>query len=341
LLANDDPLVRIRAELVGLVATTWTDPTFRHDEGRARLEVLRERALAVGSQELADRCDLMIGLIVFFGGQTEAFREIALRLLPRVDGMPLGERRSIGFGIAASLSWGPLPVAEATDIPDQVERIHGDSMLGRIRAQLLRAALRSMADDGPGFDEAVARYDALHVELGDEAARFINAQPRAEALWRLGRVDEAMRWGLGAKEAYDRLGETGANSTTTALTAYYAIELGESERATSLLDDARAMASPDDFAAHVPIGWGTALLASARGDHASAIEEIERALGMIRPTDYLTYHAETERVHWKVLGAAGRPEEAGVAFDEALAMFERKGDVASAHRLVEERSREP
>ena len=52
---------------------------------------------------------LSIGLIVFFGGNTKAFQEIARGLLPRVDEMKLGERRAIAFGISAALAWGPLP----------------------------------------------------------------------------------------------------------------------------------------------------------------------------------------------------------------------------------------
>ena len=101
------------------------------------------------------------------------------------------------------------------------------------------------------------------------------------------------------------------------------------------------MASPDDFAAHVPIGWSTALLASARGDHATAMDEIERAYELIRVTDYVTYRAETQRVRGKLLVAAGRVGEADAAFEEALAVFEGKGDVASARRLADERSAGP
>ena len=98
------------------------------------------------------------------------------------------------------------------------------------------------------------------------------------------------------------------------------------------------MASPDDFAAHVPIGWAAALLASARGDHATAMDEIERAHELIRVTDYVTGQAETQRVRGKLLAAAGRIDESDAAFDEALALFEGKGDVASARLFAEERS---
>jgi tetratricopeptide (TPR) repeat protein len=158
-----------------------------------------------------------------------------------------------------------------------------------------------------------------------------------ESLWRLRRVDDAIRWGLEAKAALDAIGDTGANSTGSALTGYYAADTGSPDTARELLVVARAYASPDDFAAHVPIGWAAALLASLDGDHDAALAEIGRSLELIRPTDYLTFHAETERVHGKILFAAGRHQEATAAFDAALEMYERKGDVASARRLKDER----
>ena len=333
----DDELIRIRAELVRLSARSWTDPTMRHSETLAQLEELSRDAERLGSQELADRCELAKGLMLFFGGRSQAHREIALRLLPRVHEMRFPDRRAVGFGIVASLTWGPVPVHEAADTPVQVEWIHEGSLLGRSRAQLWRAMLRAMADDGPGFDDASAQLDAILGELGDDSIRYSNTQPRVESLWRLRRVDEAIRWGLETKRVYDAAGETGANSTTTALTAYYAVESGSPDLARELLVEARSMASPDDMAAHVPIGWAAALLASLAGDHDGALAEIERALELIRPTDYLTFQAETERVHGKVLFAAGRRDEATAAFDAALEMYERKGDVASARRLAEER----
>ena len=60
-------------------------------------------------------------------------------------------------------------------------------------------------------------------------------------------------------------------------------------------------------------------------------------LEWIGTTDYITFHAETERVHAKVLLAAGRRDDAATAFDAAIAICERKGDVASARHLIDER----
>jgi class 3 adenylate cyclase len=335
--ASRDPLIRMRAEIVRLAASTWIDPTFRHETVRARLEELRERALAVGSQELADRCDLFIGLILFFGGRTDGYREIAMRLLPRVHEMKLTDRRAVGFGLASSMNWGPLPVDQAWEVPDLIEGIYEHSLLGKARAHMLRLALSAMADDERGFEEARATVETLHRELGTE--HVPNPQLLLESLWRLRRTDEAVRVGLATKAIYDRTGEMGANATLTPLTAYYAIEASSPDLAERLLVSARAMASPDDFASHVPISWVSALLASEAGDHGRAIAAIEPALATIRETDYVTFEAETERVYGKVLAAAGRDAEATAAFDRALALFDRKGDVASARRLRAELSR--
>jgi len=338
--SSEDPLVRIRAEAVRLAAVLWTDPTSLFVEVRTRFEELHEQARRLGSQEIADRCELAVAQIAFFDGHIEDFNRIARGLLPRVGTMNLAERRVIAFAFASSLAWGPEQVSQATDTPDVIERIYEGSLLGRAVAQMTRTIPRSMADDGPGFDETIEQLDALYRDLGDPSLRYLNAQPRLEALWRLGRGEEAVEWGTAAKGAYDRIGETGSNSTITAMTAYYAIQTRSLDLGAGILRDARAMASSDDFATHVPIAWGAALLASARDDHETALAEIGRAFELIVPTDYLTFHGETERVHWQVLLAAGREAEADAAFDEALAMYERKGDVASIRRLREQRDRD-
>ena len=97
------------------------------------------------------------------------------------------------------------------------------------------------------------------------------------------------------------------------------------------------MAADDDFAAQVPIDWAEARLASERSEHERALEFVDAAAALLVPTDYLIFQAETERVRGHVLVAAGRVPEASQAFDAAIAMFERKGDVASARRVAEQR----
>ncbi|MGZ8614389.1 MAG: tetratricopeptide repeat protein [Actinomycetota bacterium] len=83
----------------------------------------------------------------------------------------------------------------------------------------------------------------------------------------------------------------------------------------------------------MPIGWASGLVASARGDHGEALGAIDGAIALVRETDYLNFHADTLRIRGQVLWAAGRRDEAEAAFDEARAMWEHKGNVASIQRM--------
>jgi tetratricopeptide (TPR) repeat protein len=135
------------------------------------------------------------------------------------------------------------------------------------------------------------------------------------------------------KAHLDARHETGNNSTITALLATFLAETGEFDEAWAMTEAARAMSSPDDFGALVPVGWASGLIASASGQHDAALAALDEALALIRETDYLNFHADTLRIRGQVLWAAGRRDEAEASFAEALALFERKGNVASARRM--------
>ena len=338
LLEGTDDAVKIRARLVTLSVREQTDPTWRFEDSEHTLLALREEAARLADQTVIDRCELSYGRLHFFGGDTNTYRETALRLLPRVDQLPVLDRRSVAFGLSGAVAWGPVPVDEGMASAEDIERIHGGSLLGRIRAAFWRAMIDAMRDDANGYDAVTSELEAMCDELGDAKLRYLNGQISAECMWRLGRVDDAIDWGLAVKAVYDDLGETGANSTMTALTAYYACHRGSFELAEELLPAARTMAADDDFAAQVPIDWAEARLASARGEHERALEFVDAAATLLVPTDYLMFEAETERVRGHVLVAAGRVPEASQALDAAIAMFDRKGDVASAHRVAEQRT---
>jgi tetratricopeptide (TPR) repeat protein len=335
---TEDPAIRIRAQLVTLSVREQTDPSWRFDDSERPLIALREEAARLGNQMVIDKIELSYARLRFFGGDSNNYRETARRLLPRVEQLPVLDRRQVAFGLAAAVTWGPVPVDEGTASAEDIERIHGGSLLGRIRAAFWRSMIDSMRDDLQAYDAVTAELDAMYDELGDTRLRFLNGQIQAESMWRLGRVDAAIDWGLAVKAVYDELGETGANSTMTGLAAYYACHRGSYELAEELLPAARAMAADDDFAALVPIGWAEARLASSRGEYERALESVDTAAALLVPTDYLTFKAETERVRGHVLVAAGRVAEGTQAFDASIVMFERKGDVASAHRVAEQRT---
>ena len=136
------------------------------------------------------------------------------------------------------------------------------------------------------------------------------------------------------KALMDRIGETGNNATITAELATYLAESGSVEEAAMYIEQARAITSPDDFGATVPIGWAAGLVASVRGEHDTAVAALDEALRTVRQTDYLNFTADTLRIHGQILWAAGRSDEAEHSFDEAATLWTHKGNVADLDRLA-------
>jgi predicted negative regulator of RcsB-dependent stress response len=59
----------------------------------------------------------------------------------------------------------------------------------------------------------------------------------------------------------------------------------------------------------------------------------DEAVDIFEGTDSLVYQGDGHEVRGQVLQAAGRGGDARAAFEEALARYERKGNVVSAARV--------
>jgi tetratricopeptide (TPR) repeat protein len=76
-----------------------------------------------------------------------------------------------------------------------------------------------------------------------------------------------------------------------------------------------------------------ALCAAREGRLDDAVVLADRAVLTAERTDQLVFHAEVLVDRATVLARAGRTDEAARSLAEALALYERKGDVAAAVRL--------
>jgi class 3 adenylate cyclase/tetratricopeptide (TPR) repeat protein len=332
--AAEAPGLRIRASVYRVIAQSGTDPDLDFEAARASFASSLAEAEALGDEDAITTCLLRLAQFEFFLGQCRVQREMCERLVPRIGRMSMEERVLVVWGFNSDAYWGSQPVADGMRSVDTIRSILGDGVVGRQKADELIGWLSAMSDRGADFDAALDRVDRAWADLGDPDARFwAGGQQRSESLWRLGRPTEAIDWLRGDKRYLDARGETAFNSTVTALLATYLAESGKLDDAASLIPDARAMAASDDFATHVLVGWAQALVLSAGGDHETALAAIDESLRRILPTDYLTITADTIRIRGRVLLAAGRRAEAEAAFDEALGLFERKGNVASMRRL--------
>ncbi|MGE5461509.1 MAG: tetratricopeptide repeat protein, partial [Solirubrobacterales bacterium] len=184
--------------------------------------------------------------------------------------------------------------------------------------------------------EEAARSDALWEEIGNPGLEVNRYESRGEGMTYLGRFEEAERAFRRGVEIFDSLGETGFNSTMTALHASALCRLGRFDEAQAEADRSRDLAAQDDFASQVQWRSALAWVRSARGEHEEAIRLIVEATEIAAPTDYLEIQAGTAAVRGLVMRAAGRSEEARSAFEDALARYERKGAVPLVRRIRDE-----
>ena len=134
-------------------------------------------------------------------------------------------------------------------------------------------------------------------------------------------------------ELWDALGETGFNSTMTALLASVLCDLGRFDEAEANVERSRELSADDDFASQAAWRMAQARVLSHRGEHDEALRLADEALAINERTDYLTWQGESDEVRGMVLAAAGRTDEAREAYGRALERLERKGVVPAVERV--------
>ena len=107
--------------------------------------------------------------------------------------------------------------------------------------------------------------------------------------------------------------------------ARYLADAGRIDEAAAFVAEARAMATPDDFATRAEIESANASLALARGDPGAALAANAAQIDAFVTTDYIMGMADAVRRRGEILHHLGQGEEADAALDEALAMYDRKG----------------
>jgi tetratricopeptide (TPR) repeat protein len=335
--ATEWPALGIRARVFLSFTESSTDPTLSQVRMEQHLGSLLAEAEALGDDQAIVACLLGVGQVASWLGETRRQREISERLLARLDDVGIGYRGWVAAGFRTEAYWGATPVDEAFAEVETARRIVGDNVVHGLVCDAIVIGLLVMADRQADATLALERYRRSVAEFPDGIPLSM-AQILAEALWRLGRPTEAIDELRLDNERRTARGETGINSTTTGRLAHYLAESGEIEAATATLDDARAMSAADDIATLMEIAWTTAILARMRGDLDAAIGAIDEAIDILRPTDALNHLAEILELRGHILASAGERAQAAATLDEAMTLFERKGNVLGARLLREWRA---
>ena len=150
--------------------------------------------------------------------------------------------------------------------------------------------VETLAGDTPAAEAAARRTCQLLEQLGEAGFRSLAAGQLASSLYALGRLDEAERWTQAAEE----------------------------------------LASGDDVLSNMLWRQVRAKLLGRGGRHADAEGLAREAVGFGEETDMLNWHGNALTDLAEVYVLAQRPEEGRARLEQALALYERKGNVVSA-----------
>jgi tetratricopeptide (TPR) repeat protein len=189
--------------------------------------------------------------------------------------------------------------------------------LGRFgEARALLAELRAeLADRGGGISLAGAMgHDSVDVELlaGDPAA--------------------AAELGAEGCRLFDELGEKGFQSTAAGKLAQALYALDRLEEADTWAGRAAELGASDDALTQMLWRQMRAKVLARRGEHAEAERRAREAVAIAEDTDWLDGQGDVYADLAEVLSLADRPKEATEALEQALARYERKGNVVMAQR---------
>jgi len=244
--------------------------------------------------------------------------------------------------LAGTASWGAAPVEEGIRRIDAILERAGGHRLVESSALTTRGALAAQLGR---FDEAratIARGRRILDELGQTVLHAATAQE-------VGRVEmlaedpvSAEREFRAGYETLERLGERAYLSTVAAMVADALYEQGRLEEAHRFTQISEEASDPGDLASQISWRMTRGRILARRGEPEEGERLVRDAVTLAEGTDFLDTHADTLMGLADVLEVGGRREEAAVAIERALKLYERKGATVLAdrarHRLADVRT---
>jgi class 3 adenylate cyclase/predicted ATPase len=309
-----------------------------HPEGVEELRRVAEQALPE-LEELGDELGLAKAwrriadvhwMVNHWSEQAQALEQALVHARRAGD-----EREAAGalMRLPMSLYYGPMPVPEATARAQAILEQAQGARVVQSTALVCLAALHAMSGR---FEEArplLAQGRAISDELGFRVwvAGFSLAAGDIELL-----ADDpvaAERELRRGYEALETMGERALLATVAAELARAVCAQARYEEAEQLTSVSEELARPLDVSAQ--IAWRTvrATCIAARGELADAEAVAREALRAAEQTDDLNRQARVLVALADIVRPAGREAEAASLEEQALALFERKGNVVLAERV--------
>jgi class 3 adenylate cyclase/tetratricopeptide (TPR) repeat protein len=328
-----DRALALRARLVYVADIGQIDPAFTLEWGLSECRAALTELESIGDEAGIREGKLEVARHLFYLGDSEACRKISLDLVPGARALAFPERRAIATNLAIACYFGPTPPDEALSLVEDAHGLISESLISQAQHATMRSALLAMKGHAEESRAEARRANELWDEVSSPGPRRTTYQALGEAERFLGRSDLAAQLFRRGVEQLSASGETGFNSTMTALLALALCDLGDFDEAENHVVRSRELAAEDDFATQSAWRMALARILSYRGTHGTAVELAEEGVSIVDPTDYIAWQGEAHEIRGNVLLAAGRRDEAKAALRESLARYERKGVVPSAERV--------
>jgi class 3 adenylate cyclase/tetratricopeptide (TPR) repeat protein len=312
-----------------------TDPDSSHAKARAELEA----AIRV-FEEHDDKAGLARALSVggilrlWRGGAADAIEELerAARYARDAGDRPQ-EVQTLQFVLLALL-YGPTPVATALEQVEDIRRRTEGARRLEVTILRTRAHLEAMRGDFDAARELIAKAKALAEELGLVtilAAGVLRSAGEIELL--AGDFPAAQRVLRAACETLEREGDWGHFASLAPLLADTFLAQGHGAEAAEPVEVAKRWALADDTDAQISLLRIGGKLAAERGSLEEAEALARQATERAAQSDDLNNHALALADLAEVLELTGAREEAAASLEQALALYERKGNVVMAEQM--------
>jgi class 3 adenylate cyclase/tetratricopeptide (TPR) repeat protein len=298
--------------------------------------MLEEATAAVAAREPAGDHEVLaaawgrIAAVHAWRGETAAYMDALERALQHArQAGSLALEVSLAAMRAPDFIWGPGRVDEGVRYADEMIERLGHVPGVQQFALHLHAHMRARLGEFEGALEALSTYRDNLRELGKEREYAVTAG----CVWDVCSWSGDLQHGERAlREAYEHLERRGNKAFLSevvrglAESAVRQSSLDEAERYCELGEEVSAS---EDVESEAHVALLRARIRAARGDLAVAEEGARRAIHIYSGTDYLERAAEAWLTLAEILRAQGDPGDEAAAL-EALALFERKGNVVGA-----------
>jgi class 3 adenylate cyclase/tetratricopeptide (TPR) repeat protein len=234
--------------------------------------------------------------------------------------------------------YGPAPVEEIERRCDELLKM---SVGTGYEAPALMALAWARAMQGR-FGEArdlVRRSRAIYEDLGLRLRSTIVAETAGGIEMLAGDAVAAEHELRASLVALAEMGEQGIQSTVAAALAHALIEQGRLDEASEMVSASQLAGAEDDVSTHVLGQSARARILASLGRHEEAERIARDAVGHAEETDDLNMRGDTLRDLGRVLSEAGERDGAVFAVEQALGLYEAKGNsaaVAAARRWLGE-----